>query len=78
MARQLQDDPYHTISVSIGSELLARLNSAARLLPESGSRSQLVRDLLNLSLDILLDPVETLPHVVAALRESYAADTETR
>ncbi|MGE8128870.1 hypothetical protein ACQKQD_18005 [Methylobacterium sp. NPDC080182] len=78
MARQLQDDPFHTISVSIDTELLARLNTAARLLPESGSRSQLVRDLLNLSLDILLDPVGTLPAVVAKIKEQYAADTETR
>ncbi|KNY21066.1 hypothetical protein [Methylobacterium sp. ARG-1] len=77
MPRPLQDDPYLTISLSIDSDLLARLNTAARLSPEVASRSELVRDLLNLSLDILLEPVETLPYVVAALREHYASDPET-
>lgn len=72
MAAHLTDSPSVTISLSLDQELLAKLNAAARLCPEVASRSQLVRDLLNLSLDILLDPVETLPIVAAGIRDAYA------
>jgi len=77
MPRPLQDDPFHTISLSIDSALLARINTAARMSPEVASRSELVRDLLNLALDILLEPAETLPAVIAGLRDAHALEAET-
>lgn len=76
MPAYLTDDPAVTISISLDRDLLERLNDVVRLSPEAASRSKVIRDLLNLSLDILLEPVETLPSVIASLREHYAADAE--
>ena len=74
MPAAILDNPAVTISVSLDRDLLLRLNEAARLSPECESRSQLVRDLLELALDVILDPVETLPMIVAGLQDAYRAD----
>ena len=77
MPADVLDNPAVTISVSLDRDLLLRLNEAARLAPECVSRSQLVRDLLELALDVVLDPVSTLPTIVAGLRDAYSAADET-
>lgn len=76
MTANLTDNPAVTISLSLDRGLLERLNAAARLSPEVASRSALVRDLLELALDVVLEPAETLPAVIAGLRDAYAPETD--
>lgn len=73
MNHYLEDNPFHTTSFSLDLETLQRLNDICRRSPELGSRSQLVRELLNLGMDLLEHPMDVLPALVSGIRDNLEA-----
>lgn len=73
MNKYLEDNPFHTTSFSLDRDTLQRLNDICRRSPELGSRSQLVRELLNLGMDLLEHPMDVLPALVSGIRDNLEA-----